>query len=311
MTDLKNIVREKIKEIGVKEASKLFGVSVGTVSNWGSGKTDPSIDAVEMMLANIPSVEPVKQQEITMWDGRKVALLLPVYKTFNPDTHFTLFANYSTYGPDKIAIPRPLKGTCIWEARNRMIDSAYKTMPNVESYLMCDDDMILPFGFPDHFNAFFGSNLPQAKAGQIAFSRIMSHDQEKGIVGSLYFGRHANGRSQCEWGFYNTMTKDDELRRGEHDGLVPMVWVGTGFIRIQRWVIEKMRAEIDAGRWPECKPSDESKWYGYFTPLRVGIGEDVSFCKRAAEIGIQTYLDASLVCLHNGECNYGPDNTKP
>lgn len=243
-----------------------------------------------------------------MWDGRKVAILQPIYRSLNADTHFTLFANYAKYGPEKIAMPRPLKGTCIWEARNRMIDKAYKNLPGVESYIMPDDDMVIPFGYPDHFNSYFKSKLPKESAGFNAISRIMSHGPDKGIVGALYVGRHEEGRCQCEWGFQNIDTKDKELKQGKYRGLQPMMWVGTGFIRIQRWVIEKMNKEIEAGRWPECKAGDPSKWHGYFNPLKVGVGEDVSFCKRAAEIGIQTYLDASLICLHQGETSWGPHN---
>lgn len=310
MLDLKKLVRDRIGQIGVKEASNLYGVSVGTVSNWASGKTPPSVDAVTLTLQDLevsPTSEPL---ELTIWEGRQVAMLLPVYRTTNPDTHFTLFANYMKYGPDKIALPRPLKGTCIWEARNRLIDKAMG-ISSVKTFLMCDDDMILPFGYPDHFNSYYGSNLPAEKAGVNAISRIMSHSHDKGILGSLYFGRHEKGRSQCEFGFLNSPHEDEKLRNGHYKGVIPMGWVGTGFIRIERWVIEAMRKEIDGGKWPECKPAAEDKWYGYFNPIRVGIGEDVSFCRRAAEIGIQSYLDAGLECLHNGERNYYSGNTKP
>ncbi len=309
--DLKGKVRDKIESLGVKEAAKFYGVSIGTVSNWATGKTSPSVDAVELTLSDLPDILPKESKEKTMWDGREVALLMPCYKTMNPDTHFTLFANYAHYGPQKIAMPKPLKGTCIWEARNRMVDNAYNKMPEVKKYAMVDDDMILPFGYPDHFNGLFKSKMPASLAGQHAFSRLMSHGEDKGIVGALYFGRHDAGRAQCEWGFLNHLGQEKDLREGKYNGLVPMMWVGTGLIRIQRWVIEAMRKEIDNGRWPECKPADESKWYGYFTPIKVGIGEDVSFCKRAAEIGIKSYLDAGLVCLHAGEANYGSHNTNP
>lgn len=310
MIDLKQIVKDRIGQLGVKEASKFYGVSVGTVSNWASGKTPPSVDAVTLTLKDldIPATPEVK--DLVMWEGRQVALLMPVYRTLNPDTHFTLFANYMKYGPEKIAMPRPLKGTCIWEARNRLIDKGMN-IPGVKKFIMPDDDMAFPFGYPDHFNQYYESNLPAERVGHNAISRIMSHPSDKGIIGAMYFGRHSKGRSQCEFGFLNSLHEDERLRNGYYKGLVPMGWVGTGFIRIERWVIEAMRKEIDNGRWPECKPAAADKWYGYFNPLRVGIGEDVSFCRRAAEIGIQSYLDSSLECLHFGERAYASHNTKP
>lgn len=307
MPKLKQLVVSRIHEIGVKEASKFFGVSVGTVSNWASGKTSPSVEAVELVIGeSAPVIAPAEEK--TMWEGRKVAMLLPVYRTFNPDTHFTLFANYAGYGPEKIAMPKPIKGTCIWEARNRMIDKAMK-LEGVKKFIMSDDDMILPHGHVQSFNDFYGAKVSAQSAGFNAISRITSHGEDKGIIGALYFGRHEHGKAQCHLGFSDE-SANEKLRRLEYSGLVPMLWVGTGFIKIERWVIEKMKAAIDGGKWPECKPWAKDGWYGYFNPIAVGVGEDLSFCRRANEIGIQTYLDASLICLHNGEVNYGPKNTK-
>ena len=48
--DLKERVRAKIKELGVKQAARFYGVSTGTISNWASGQTSPSVDAVEMTI---------------------------------------------------------------------------------------------------------------------------------------------------------------------------------------------------------------------------------------------------------------------
>lgn len=304
--NLKKIVRDKIHEIGVEEAAKLYNVSSGTVSNWATGKTSPSIDAVEATLESLPVVENTAPEKLTMWEGRKVAILQPVYRSFNPDTHFTLFANYVKYGPEKIALIPPLKRTTIWEARSILIDKAMKT--DAQTFIMVDDDMILPFGEALYFNQHYKAKLPPASAGVNAISRIMSHGSDKGIVGCLYFGRHAKGKAQCAHGF-ESAHGNAELRNHSRQGLVKTGWVGTGFIKIERWVIDKMKAEIDAGKFPDCKPLDASRHYGYFTPLRVGVGEDVSFGRRAEDIGIASYVDATLECLHVGETNFYSGNT--
>jgi hypothetical protein len=86
-------------------------------------------------------------------------------------------------------------------------------------------------------------------------------------------------------------------------------WVGTGCIKIERWVFEALAAEIDKGRWPECAPVGKDGWYGFWNPMRVRMGEDVSFGRRCKEIGIQTYVDTSLICLHVGDTCFGPRNT--
>lgn len=243
-----------------------------------------------------------------MWDGRKVMMLLPVYRTFSADTHFSLFANYAKYGPDKIGM-EILKRTVIHEARNILIDKAMKSP--AETFIMCDDDMILPCGNPNYLNANHAAGLPPRSAGFNAISRIMSHGKDKGIVGALYFGRHELGQAQCELGFGKTRDHENEkLRAFSYKDLIPTGWVGTGFIKIERWVIERLKEETDKGTFPEATPHHAGSWYGYFSPIGTGFGEDVSFCTRAKKIGIQTYLDASLICLHSGEKNYGPKSTR-
>lgn len=313
--DFRQIVKTKITSLGVKEAAKFYGVSLGTVSNWSTGKTNPSIDAIEMTLAEMPDVfgqtsqEPAKpaiEPELVMWHGRRVMILLPVYRTFCADTHYTLFANYAKYGPDKLAMEM-MKRTVIHEARNILIDKFMKS--GAETAIMVDDDMILPCGSVSLMNGRYEGGLPESMAGHVAISRIMSHGREKGIVGALYFGRHRVGKAQCSMGFEST-NGNAKLRKHDETNLIPMGWVGTGMIKIEKWVIEKLKAHIDAGNWPECKPINEGMWYGYFTPIRVAVGEDVSFGRRAEKIGIMSHLDPQLECLHNGEKNYGASNTE-
>lgn len=307
---LKEKVIAKVNALGVKDAAKFYGVSVGTVSNWASGRSSPSIDAAELTIQGEVKDAP-KAPSLTDWEGRKVAMLLPIYQSFHPDTHFTLFANYIRYGPSKIAFPKPIRQTCIWEARNMAIRDAMN-LPGVEDFIMCDHDMILPHGDAGSYNGHYRADLPQDLAGVNAIAQIMSNPPEMGIVGALYFGRHEFGKAQCHMGFSSDST-NEELRGVTMRGPHPDRWVGTGFIKIRKWVIEKMKDAIDSGMWPECKPVDQlgkNSYYGYFNPLSVGVGEDVSFCRRAAEIGIQTYVDTSIVCLHAGERYYGPKTTR-
>lgn len=305
---LAELVRDKIRLLGVQAASEYFHVSTGTISNWLNGKTSPSIEAVELVLPDAkiaPDQTTDIEPKVTMWEGRKVAILMPSYRSFNPDTHWTLMANYARYGAEKIALIPPQKGTVIHEARNKLIDKVMKT--DATSFIMVDDDMVLPFGEEKYFNNLYGANIGP-KAGVNAISRIMSHPTECGIVGALYFGRHAAGKAQCEIGFRSSQ-ESQKLRLGKYQSLVPTIWVGTGFIRIERWVIEKMKAAIDAGQFQDCAPRALDKWYGYFQPLSVGVGEDVSFGTRAQSLGIASYVDAGLVALHAGTALYGPNNT--
>ncbi len=246
---------------------------------------------------------------LTMWQGRKVFLMHPVYRSFNAKTHFTLFACYKDYGPEKIGMVEPVEGTVIHEARNILIDRAMKN-PDAETFIMPDDDMVLPCGSEAYFNGRLEAGVSPESARFNAISRIMSHGRDKEIVGALYFGRHKYGMAQCEWGFRDK-NKSQEFREGKHRGLIQMPWVATGFIKIERTAIEKLKKAIDDGFFPECKPKPGQGWYGYFAPASVGIGEDVSFGLRMEKIGVKSYLDASLVCLHaDGNTLYGPRSTK-
>lgn len=310
MIDFKKLVTDRIGELGVKESAKFFGVSTGTVSNWATGKTSPSIDAVQLVLPEnfgiaTVSAEP-EDQELTMWDGKEVIILQPVYRTIHPDTHFTMFANYAKYGPDKLGLIQE-KGTVIHEARNILVHKALK-IESMKAVIFMDDDMIFPCGNASLFNDRYKAGVSLTSAGFNTISRLMSHSMDKEIVGALYFGRHEKGKAQCSKGFANE-SENSKLRAMKYNGLVPDEWVGTGCIRITRAALEKKQAAIDGGMWPELMPASLNRWYGFFTPTRVGVGEDVSFGRRCKEIGIQTYIDTSLICLHNGGCNFGPRNT--
>jgi len=306
---LKNVVIDKITELGVSEASRFFGVSAGTISNWSRGKTAPSLEAVELVLFDKGIQLDKNEQDpcVTMWEGRKLMMLLPTYRTFNPKTHFTLFCNYKEYGHTKLGLI-PQEGTLIHESRNILIDKAMKT--DAETFIFSDDDMVLPCGNPSIFNGNFGAGVRLESASFNAISRLMSHGRDKEIVGCLYYGRHQYGVAQCEWGFSRPET-NREFRAEKYQGLIPQKWVGTGLIKIERTAIEKFKKAIDSGMFPDAKPERADLWYGYFNPMRVAVGEDVSFGTRMSQIGVQSYLDSSLVCLHaDGATLYGPKNTR-
>jgi hypothetical protein len=250
-------------------------------------------------------------ESLAMWEGRKVMVLLPCYKSMNPNTHLSLFANYAKYGPDKMGVDiQDL--TLVHLARNVLTHRAYNNT-KAETFVFCDDDMILPVGNENFFNGVHKAGVPAHMANRVAFSRIMSHGQDKGIVGALYFGRHSAGRAQCASGFYNEI-ENKNFHKFKYDGLVPQKWVAPGFMKVERWVFENMKSAIDGGRWPNCKPlipgsKGYGAAYGYFEHLQTAVGEDASFGVRAGEIGVQSYVDAGLVCLHTGGMEFGPSNT--
>lgn len=252
-------------------------------------------------------------QQIIQWEDQKVMILLPSYKNINPNTHFTLFANYGRYGAQQLAIATK-NMTVIHEARNFLIHVGMMN-PQIDDFIMADDDMVLPCGNEQIFNGNYRMGVKPESAAFNAITRIMSHPRELGVIGALYYGRHEFGMPQCDWGFNEQRGQHaDDLRAERHQGLIKMDWVATGFLRIPRWVIEKKKAEIDAGRWgKELQPlaGVAGSQYGYFHPMRAGFGEDMSFGYRLKEMGIDSYLDSSLVLGHaDGGVIFGPKNTR-
>jgi hypothetical protein len=65
-------------------------------------------------------------------------------------------------------------------------------------------------------------------------------------------------------------------------------WTGTGCLLIHRDVLERMRE-----KWP--KP------WEWFVHAQIGdemVGEDITFCARAEELGIPVHVDTSIKCGH-------------
>lgn len=302
MSDLINKVLAKCEQLGPAEAARYFDVTPQSIYNWMKGKGNPSVTHVEKVLAEEEKAAPY---QATMWEGRKLHVLLPVYRSFSAETHLTLFACYAKYGAEKIGL-HVETGTLIHESRNLLVDRFLKT--DGEWCLFIDDDMVMPFGNDKAFNARYKANLPPHLAGVNAISRIMSHGTDKGIVGGLYFGRHSRGKAQCSEGFASDVANaalHDTSKMGE---LRKVSWTATGFMRIHRSVFDKIKAAAEE-KWPHLIPSKPDRPFGYFTPDKVGQGEDVAFCLRAGQVGVNCFVDTGVVCLHTGQMHYGPSNT--
>lgn len=301
-------VLAKIESLGKTEASVFFGVAPSTIANWCRGKTKPTIDAFEKIDGEVIEIGEENPIQSVEWEGRQVQILMPVYRSLHPKTHFTVFASYARYGPQKIGLSLKER-TCIWEARNQLLNDAYEKT-DASYFIMVDDDMVIPCENEALFNGKYGAGLPPEMARLNGISRLMSHPPHIEVVGATYFGRHKYGRVQASIGFAD-QSVNKEFRQFQRRTLTPVDWVGTGFIRIARSAIDKYKAAIDTGVFPELAPRREGGTYGYFTPLVSEMGEDVAFGRRLSQIGVQSYVDGGLVCLHaDGGTLYGPATTR-
>lgn len=249
-----------------------------------------------------------KESELVMWEGRKVMMCLPAYQGIEPQTHFSLFANYAKYGPERLGL-MVKTGTLVDEARNHLTHDFLKS--DAIWSLWGDHDIVPPIGNINWFNGNLNAGLPIENASMVGISRLMSHPEDKLIVGALYYGRHEFGQAQCHDGFAPGFESfNSEMRSHTRKGLIPQPWVAVGFARIHRSVFEQMKVAIDNGLFPNCEPHPANGVYGYWSKL-TSHGEDVAFGNRCAKIGIQSYLDPELECLHgSGQAFFGSRNTR-
>lgn len=266
-------------------------------------------------------------------ENRRVFLALPSYKTAHPKTLFTLL---SLMDRRRMAVSLDYGDAFVAHSRNKLADHFLKS--GMEFMLTCDDDMILPAGNAALFKSFTGVTYDDKFAGMHTLDRLLSHG--KTLVGALYFGRWAHGRPVYGEGA-DDRQEEAWARSGPHDVIKPTRWVGTGCLLIHRSVfldIEKKfphlaRVNGKGGHWftssehdlrEECRGvmdilddpglSDTQKLErirsGLDRGLRMAarngldIGEDVIFCRRAAQSGHTPHVDCGLICGHVGEKVY-------
>lgn len=271
----------------------------------------------------------------------KVMLTMPWMKLTNPITSFCMMGLVDRR---RTSLLLNFGDAFVAHARNKCAEIFLKS--DAEWMLTIDDDMIVPFGNADWFNAHSGFNFPREFAGLNAMDRLLSHG--KSLVGALYFGRHKFGPPLYNEGI-NIPKEMEFARKAPMDLVKPTNWVATGCLLIHRSVyldIEKKFPRLargpsgSGGHWfstSEHKLAEQverardifqkggcnaNTAHEVFSLLEsgaaearskssLGMGEDVQFCMRAREAGHQPYVDMGLVCGHLGQCAYGPKNTYP
>lgn len=304
MTDapeLTRLVLEKIEILGEEGARAYFEVSAGTISAWRNGKNPPSLAAAQRVFD-----ETLKYQAPEAMTGEKnrVELLLPQYDDVEPLHMFTLIRACKLYGMDKIGII-PKMRTLITEAR---CDLAEKFLLTRSPWaIMADSDMALCCGSGAMLRK-QGLELPEPKASRNAIERLMSHPDDKRIVGALYRDRRGVNKAQCEKAFSseaeNKRLLDLFKSANGSDGLEENGWVGFGLVKIHRSVFLEMKeAAKPGGPLEEIAPPKgrESDPYGFFGRTSQIRGEDVAFCRRAQKIGIKTFVDTGCLIGHIGK----------
>lgn len=161
--------------------------------------------------------------------------------------------------------------------RNTAIKRAFDN-PDWDYMLSLDPDMVFP---------------------ETMIDRVRTYTDP--VVGGLYyrrqfpdFGPIPGNMDQIEVPGYNRLTEDELKPMLDKPGLYPCDVLGTGCLAIRRDVLEN---------WPD-------ELLPHFTTMSSKDGcdivtEDVYFCWRLKQQGIQPMLDTQVQCGHIGPFTYG------
>lgn len=213
--------------------------------------------------------------------------------------------------------------------------------------LTVDSDMCVPFGSAAFHRAYLNwPDLPEPFASFHTIDRLLSHG--KTLVGGLYFGRALSGTGKPLYLEGMRDPKEAEYaRKAPYDLIKPTGGVATGCLLIHRSVFEDIEKKFpQLGRQPDgtggnwftstehalmssvqnvlkelsSGPMSSEKCYKAYSMLSaaeaearancpLGIGEDILFCRRAAQAGHQCWVDMGLILGHIGSKVYHGRNT--
>lgn len=233
------------------------------------------------------------------WDGKKLIIAMPITRTVNPWTMFSVFCLQDIHA-GKIGLDIVTE-TNIIQGRNLLATRFLQTKADFMFFL--DDDILPPCGRPEVYRDVWDSKVTSGIGSTDVLQRLMSHGLP--LIGGLYFGRNHKGKAQYAEAF-DSPNENNFAHLGNHDQIKPTRWVATGAMLIHRSVFEAINEKS-----PEVLPQHKGGTGGWFTPFGADQGEDVAFCARAKKAGIQPYVDLGCECGHLGSYPYWHHNTAP
>ncbi len=278
MSLLSDLVVSKSKELGTEKAAEFFGVSEGLVRQWIAGSKPVSLAAVDKVFA--PSTLGFSD---VAWEGKKILMMLPWYKTTHPLTSFCLLALLDRA---KMGAAMEFGDAMISHARNRLLDTLVDS--GIEYGFFLDDDMLVPVGNAGWFNRYTGLALPDSFAGLNTLNRLMSHN--KSIVSGLYFQRKDEGRAVFLEALMADMAGDDanrEARTAPRDFLKEVTWAGTGCMLIHRSVALDMREKM-----PWLAPQAPGESWHYFSSASDALQQALPALSTSLSVALKDYAES-------------------
>jgi len=327
MSVLQDLVRAKVSELGPEEAALFFDVSPLRAKQWRDGSKVISLNAVERCFDPTQFVE-TKPVEAN-WEGRQVAVCLPVYREFHP---LAMFALLALFDRNKMRCFMQCGDAFVAHSRNAL--TAQFLDSEAEWSFWMDSDIIPPIGNAGWFNRTSGFALGDKFAGIHTINRLLSHN--KSLIGGVYYGRAPGGGKPLYSEAFHDPGEEKWIRSGPHDKVKPTKWVAAGCTLIHRKVFEDIVTKFPhlKGQWWSSSEHDtvlktsealqaldggntaaaiEALKAGKAASDRnskLGMGEDVQLCVRAAQVGHQPHVDCAILAAHVGGAVYGTSKPK-
>jgi len=215
-------------------------------------------------------------------NGRKVFIAIPAYDHMVPADMVANFLHFGKrvrdFGVD-FCLGFAKGCSLVTSARNILVDKFLKS--DCDSMLFIDSDIL--FDPEDIF-------------------RLLAWTTTKHVVGGVY------GAKTLPAKYYLTLDHDNDRPIIDEIGLVKAKAIGTGFMMIQRKVIEDLiKAHPE---WEYLDRVSNTKLFSVFdlksTPEGY-YGEDMLFCQRALDRGFEIWIDPMIKLGHFGMHEYKAD----
>ncbi len=168
-------------------------------------------------------------------------------------------------------------GVYIGHVRNVMATRVLES--NFDSILFVDSDMSFD-------------------AKQLASMVLLGED----IVGGVYHYKRKDRK------MVNNPARSDsgEMQTSRNGRLSLADWAGTGAMRIRRQVLETLAKTVETYSPGPGAGNEPSKIYNFFPTgiRRTYLGEDVGFCRIAADAGFKIWIDSECRCNHHGTISF-------
>ena len=196
----------------------------------------------------------------------------------------TIFREYDGSPKGRKCVRAMTRSKGLYVALNRNIVVMEFLQSNIEYLLSIDTDILFE---PEH-----------------VYRLLDIMDSEHQIVSGFYYALTDEGQvHSAAWNFETPRLVADQTPR-KIERLQEIASCGFGFCMVHRSVFERIAERHSDDQW---------KWFGHdLWPLPEGnqkgrLGEDVTFCMRARELGIKTWGYGDVFVSHVKTCYLTPE----